>query len=117
MPMTTGQIAGILSGLSSTSRHDAAIEKRRRAIRLKLREMVTIIPFQEGVARTAQTATMVDFSSRGVALHFPRPIIAGAHFVLVLPSVLNKPLQLLCDVVHCRKRSDGKFATGAEFGG
>jgi hypothetical protein len=116
MPMTTEQIAAILAGVGRNSDH-AAPDKRRRAIRVKHREPVTIIPFQESMARTPLSAMMTDFSSRGVALHLSQAIPAGAHLVLVLQSDARTPVQLLCNVVHCHERSDGKFSIGAEFVG
>ena len=116
MPMTTEQLAEILAGVGSNTDH-VGPHKRRRAIRVKHREPVTIIPFHEGMPRTPIAAMMIDFSSRGVALHLPQAIVAGAHLVLVLPSDVRGPVQLLCNVVHCHSRPDGTFAIGAEFVG
>ena len=116
MPLTSEQIVDILSSLGS----DASLttgEKRRRAIRVKHRDAVTIIPCHEPNARTSQQATMTDFSSRGVALQFWARLPAREHFILVLPSESGKALQLLCEVAHCRERPDGTFAIGAEFVG
>jgi hypothetical protein len=116
MALTSDQIAEILSSLGHT-RAATALEKRRRAPRVKHRDILTIIPYIGGVSGAQQQATLVDFSSRGVALRFAEMLPMGMQFVLPLPRTLRPPLPLLCQVVHTQLRPDGAYAIGAEFVG
>lgn len=114
MPLTSEQITAIVKGLGEcVSERDG--EKRRRAVRVKHRDTVTIVPYADGLPRTEQQSGLVDFSSRGVAIHFSGRLPAGSQFVLVLPQGADSSLRLLCSVAHCRKRPDGGFGIGAEF--
>ncbi|HEV7298110.1 MAG TPA: PilZ domain-containing protein [Tepidisphaeraceae bacterium] len=116
MPLTSEQISEILSGIGPTAT-TASGERRRRAYRVKHRDQVTIIPCHDSGPRKNETATMTDFSSRGVAIHCAMRVPAGSHLILVLPRQTGKSLQLLCAVAHCRKRADGNYSIGAEFVG
>jgi hypothetical protein len=116
MALTSDQIAEILSSLGHT-RAATAVEKRRRAPRVKHRDILTIIPYMEGVSTAPRQATLVDFSSRGVALRFAEQLPSGMQFVLLLPRTCRQPLRLLCQVVHSQIRSDGAYAVGSEFVG
>jgi hypothetical protein len=114
--LTSEQIASILSGLDQT-RAATAVEKRRRAPRVKDHGVVKIVPYADGVSRAERTAIMVDFSSRGVAIRCAEPLPSGAHFVLVLQKNPQQTVRLLCAVAHCRKLKDRDFQVGAEFVG
>lgn len=116
MALTSDQIAEILNSLGQT-RAGSALEKRRRAIRVKHRDLVQVIPYVEGLSRVERPAMLVDFSSRGVALRFALNIPAGSHLVLVLQRDKHLPLRLLCEVVHCTPCPDRTFAIGAEYVG
>lgn len=114
MALTSDQIAEILNSLGQT-RAGTSLEKRRRAIRVKHRDIIKIIPYVEGLPRREQPALLADFSSRGVALRFAHRIPAGSQFVLILQRDNRTPLHLLCEAVHSRHRPDGLYAIGAEF--
>jgi hypothetical protein len=114
MPLSSEQIAAIIKGLGEgDTERDTA--RRRRAARVKHRDVVTIIPYADGLTRTEHKAMLVDFSSRGVAIQFNKLVPSGSQFVLMLPQEAGAPLKLLCSVAHCRPRPAGNYEIGAEF--
>lgn len=62
------------------------------------------------------SATIRDYSSRGIGLIMTSKLAHGQQFVLILTRNEQTNMRVLCTVVHCRPLSGGEvYAIGAEF--
>jgi hypothetical protein len=58
---------------------------------------------------------LIDIACGGVGFVSKVALNAGQNFYVTIPAAEGSPIQLLCNVVHCRRAANGSFTAGAQF--
>ena len=94
---------------------DACGQERRRGSRLELRARCKIMPVVGGKRTSAVEVDVCDFSARGMAFPYAKPMNCGDQFVTELPRQGGGKVQLLCSVANVQQLSPESYRIGAEF--
>jgi hypothetical protein len=113
MVLTTEEFRHVLSALGGPATRTAG--EKRRAPRVPHWARTTIDLCAGSETRRQVTVTVRNLSSRGLAITYAAPLLAGEQFVMRLSQAGGQPVTMLCTVVHCRPLSNGSYNIGAEF--
>lgn len=58
---------------------------------------------------------LIDIACGGVGFVSKIALNNGQHFYVTIPAAEGPAIQLLCNVVHCRRAANGSFTAGAQF--
>lgn len=125
MKISADQLSEILATLNDAGQCGPG--DARRAPRMKMLATVEIIPFpraddpyrQQGGGAASEdqrlAVRLVNLSSRGICILHNRPMRPASQFLLHLPRKHDKPVEILCTVLHCAPAQGRFFRIGAEF--
>ncbi len=115
MELSTDQLTEVLKSASPEGYRDVD-HNLRRAVRVNLRTTISMSTCMDGRRQTPTLVMVRDISVRGIGFLFDRQLPAGQQMVVYLSKGTSKPLNMLCEVVHCKRTSDNNlYNIGAEF--
>ena len=92
-------------------------EEMRRASRVMLRRLVTVVPEPPVPGGELVGVRLRDVSRGGVCILHHQGMPKGKQFVLRLPRAGAPELSVRCTVRHCEMVRQDVYAIGAEFSG
>jgi hypothetical protein len=114
MQLSAEEFADMIDSLQCALRTPKGAEQRR-AQRVKREVRMTITPVNDGGRETPVAVLVRDVSAGGIGLLYQRRMPRQARFILRLPRPQEKPLSILCTVMHCQRMGSHLFSVGAEF--
>ena len=114
MKLTAEQFEQIVAHLRSDKGRGGQ-QDRRRAPRVGLRTLITIVPCVSGGSMARREVRVRDLSADGIGLLHREPLKLGTFLVSLLPRANGEPVNAVYRVVRCHQVGDRQYLVGAKL--